>query len=347
MNYRILELESSQLFAKQANKTQILITNSIQTDIYRTRQTHSYEVRTISEIIAKKIGFDKAEELAYISMTHDIGHPPFGHRGAEILNDLFKKKGLQEGFSDNNNNLRMIEHNELSANDYELVSLIKYPKKLYPDQKKKYLYLLNRIVDTERKYWGKKLKRTVACNIMDIADEIAYTTSDLYDSFSTGYTKDILSIYFSKLVNKYKSEPKLFSILNSIVKAAESDYKRVLRNDIFNLKMILIENLYWNFDNANLEFKSILYKKLMKDIFSFTYKYFINNKSIELKKVKASNKLLKLTNHFLDKGPDSFPSDMYRYKYIVAKNEEDRLRIVRDMISDTTDIFVLNYKIKG
>jgi len=346
MNYRILELEASQLFAKQSNKTQILITNSIQTDIYRTRQTHVYEVRTISEIIAKKIGFEKMEELAYVSMSHDIGHPPFGHRGAKVLDKLFKDLGLNEGFSDNNNNLQMIEHNELSANDYELVSLIKYPKKLYPDQKKKYLPLLNRMVDKEKKLWGQNLKRTVACNIMDIADEIAYTTSDLYDSFSTGYTKAYLPPYFKNLVNKYKSEPKLFSVLNSIITAAENDYKRVLRNEIFKLKMILTESLFWDYEVSNLKFKSKLYQDLLTDIFNFTYKFFINNSSIEKKKVKASKKLIKLTNYFLNNGPDYFPSDMYRYKYNISKTQEEKLRVVRDMVSDTTDNFILNYKIK-
>jgi len=346
MNYRILELESSQLFAKQSQKTQVLVTNSIVSDIYRTRQTHVYEVRTISEIIAKKIGFKRVEELAFVSMTHDIGHPPFGHRGAETIDKVFKKLGLNEGFSDNNNNLQMLEHNDLSFTDYEAVSLIKYPKKLYEDQKKRYLPILKKFLEEERKEWGSKLKRTVACNIMDIADEIAYTTSDLYDSYSTGYTCEVMNKAFFELAKKYKSEPKLFSALNGIAIAAENSYKRVLRAEIFNLKMILIENVYWDYEKANLLFRSSAYKELLKDIFSFNYKFFIKNKNIENKRVKVVKKLEKVIYDLIKKGPESFPSDMYREKFLSSTSEIERLRIVRDMISDTTDSFIINYKLK-
>jgi len=345
MNYRILELESSQLFAKQAKKTQVLITNAIHSDIYRTRQTHVYEVRTISEMIAKKIGFKKIEELSIVSMAHDIGHPPLGHKGAEMLDKIFKKEGLSEGFSDNNNNLQMIELNGLSFSDYEMVSLIKYPDKLYPEQKKKYLNMLRRYVAEEKVEYGENLKRTVACNIMDIADEIAYTTSDLYDSYSTGFLKpEDMSQQLNELAKKYKSNPKLFSVLSGIAAAAKNNYKRVIREEIYKLKIFFIEDTIWDYKLSNLTFKSDLSKKLLSDIFCMNYKFFIKNERVEKKRKKALKKLEKVVKYFLTCSYKDFPSDMYKEKYKIAKNRKEELQIIRDMISDTTDSFILNFK---
>jgi len=346
MNERILELESSQLFAKQSQKTQVITSNSVFSDIYKTRQTHVYEVRTVSEMIAKKIGFKRIEELAIVSMSHDLGHPPFGHKGAKTLDRVIKSCGLKEGFSDNNNNLDMIEQNGLSFTDYELISLIKYPNKLYKYQKEKYIPVMERIVLEESKIWGKNLSRTVACNIMDIADEISYTTSDLYDSYSTGFISgELIGFQFKKLSEKYKSQPKLYSILNGISNAGFNNYKRVLRDEIFKLKLFLTNNCYWNYSEANLKFSDNESKELLSDIFSFTFKYFINSKKNLKKRSKVQQKFEKFIRFFLATEDKYMTSDMYREKYKIAKTKEDKLRIIRHMCSDTTDEFVINFKL--
>jgi len=344
MNERILELESSQLFAKQAYKTQVLITCSPHIDIFRNRQTHAYEVRTVSEIIAKNIRFDKIPELSYVAMTHDCGHPPFGHAGATAIDKAFKDAGLMEGFSDNNNNIDMLTLNGLSVSDYELVSLIKYPGKLYPYQKKQYLKLLTEVLSEERKDWGDRLNRTVACNIMDIADEISYTTSDLYDSYSTGYTKDLMPEFFAGLAQKYKSDPSLYSVLTSISNSSKEEYKRALRSDIFRLKMLLIKNVYWDYDHANLRFRDKPHRDLMQEIFSFTFKNFIHSAKVGAERDLAVQKLNSVIDFFLNCTPDKFPSDMYREKYLSENTKEGRLRAIRNMVSDMTDLYVLNFK---
>ena len=341
---RILKLENSQAFFKLSGKSQIIIAGAKKIDFYRTRQTHSYEVKSIAEVIAKNIGFDKLEELGLVCLAHDLGHSALGHEGAEILDKISKDYGISEGFSDNNNNLNIIEHNSLDFNNYELVSLIKYPEKLYKSQKKVYLPMLDYYVKEESKIWGRNLKRTVACNIMDIADEIAYSTSDLYDSFATGYTKDNLYNFLLNEADTFKSHYKLEAILRAAADSVKTKNKRSLRDFLLELKLLLINDIYWDYNLAQPTFKNKECQLILNRIISFNYKEFIKNKEIVKERKRAISKFEKFIKFYFECEPSKFPSELYKNKYRFAKTKLQKLKIRRDMVSDTSDQYVLSFK---
>lgn len=344
---RILQLENSHLFFKLSGKSQIITAGQNEIDFYRTRQTHSYEVKTIAEIIAKQINFKKIEELSLVCLAHDLGHSAFGHEGATMLNKMSLKYGISEGFSDNNNTFNVISHNGLVFNNYELVSLIKYPKKLYESQKKELIPLLNFYIKKESKRWGKNLKRTVACNIMDISDEIAYATSDIFDSFATGYTTLKLGPFLNKLADRFKSKSKLSAILRLTANASERGDKRIVREYLFKLKMLLIKDIYWDYEESNLLFKSFESKELLKSLIKFNYSEFIYNNDLQEKRKFAISKFKKFAKFLFLSDPEYFPSDLYRSKYLSEKTKLGKLKIRRDMISDTSDQYVLNFKVNN
>jgi dGTPase len=95
-------------FRRLTHKTQVFV--APRGDHYRTRLTHTLEVTTISRTVARALGLN--EDLAEaIGLGHDLGHPPFGHIGEEVLDRCLKER-FGEGFRHYEHSLRVVEHLE-------------------------------------------------------------------------------------------------------------------------------------------------------------------------------------------------------------------------------------------
>ncbi len=92
----------SSAFRRLEGKTQVFSPGL--DDYYRSRLTHSIEVAQIGRTIAKVLGLNESLTEA-ICLAHDLGHPPFGHSGEEVLNDLMADYG---GFEHNAQTLRIV-----------------------------------------------------------------------------------------------------------------------------------------------------------------------------------------------------------------------------------------------
>lgn len=191
-------------FRRLQGKTQIF---SSSTDFLRTRVTHSIEVAQIGRGLALR--FDVPESLVEAAcLGHDLGHPPFGHTGEEVLakemNRVSKRVGEDAGsFEGNAQSFRLVTRLEAKSADYvgldlsraALLGLLKYPyspaarhsKFLYPDDAETYggwLFegtgkaLLERRDDDDP-------PRTFPCQLMDWADDVAYSVHDLEDGIAS------------------------------------------------------------------------------------------------------------------------------------------------------------------
>ncbi len=92
----------SSAYRRLAHKTQVFTGD--RGDYHRTRLTHTHEVASIARTVGRvlRLNEDLIEALA---LMHDIGHPPFGHAGEDVLNDCASETG---GFNHNMHAVRIV-----------------------------------------------------------------------------------------------------------------------------------------------------------------------------------------------------------------------------------------------
>jgi dGTPase len=159
-------------FRRLENKTQVFTRRY--SDHFRNRLTHTIEVSQISRTIAAelKLNEDLVETLA---LVHDIGHPPFGHSGEETLNAAMQEYG--DSFDHNLHALHIVEQFEQRYADFPGLNLTfevregiikhscEYDAKQFPHLNEYFL----------------DLRPPLEAQLIDLTDEIAYSTADLDD----------------------------------------------------------------------------------------------------------------------------------------------------------------------
>jgi len=163
-------------FRRLEYKTQVFVYH--EGDYYRTRLTHSLEVAQIARSICKSLQLN--EDLAEsVALSHDLGHPPFGHTGQDVLNRLMKDHG---GFEHNKQSLRIVKLLEKRYPEFDglnltwevLEGICKHTK----DEE-------NPITSAEGVRYP-----SLEAQIADLSDAIAYNAHDLDD----GITSDLLDL---------------------------------------------------------------------------------------------------------------------------------------------------------
>ena len=79
----------SKAFRRLKHKTQVFV--APEGDHYRTRLTHTLEVTQISRTVARALRLNEDLTEA-IGLGHDLGHPPFGHIGEDVLDDCLRER---------------------------------------------------------------------------------------------------------------------------------------------------------------------------------------------------------------------------------------------------------------
>ncbi len=166
----------STAFRRLEYKTQVFVNH--EGDYYRTRLTHSLEASQIARVIASALRLN-ADLVETITLSHDLGHTPFGHAGEDELKGLMKDHG---GFDHNLQSLRVVDFLEEHYPDFRglnltyesRVGLFKHPELAEEAEKRgmgKFDHFKSPILESQ---------------VVDLADEIAYDNHDVDDGLTSG-----------------------------------------------------------------------------------------------------------------------------------------------------------------
>jgi dGTPase len=183
-----------------AAKTQVLSPAST-ADFARNRLTHSLEVAQVGRELAVALDVS-ADVVDTACLSHDLGHPPFGHNGERALNEWAEPIG---GFEGNAQSLRILSRLEAKVLDDDdrsvglnltrasLDATCKYPWTVdspVPDpggRLKFGVYPEDEAVFRWMREGAPGRLRCIEAEIMDLSDDIAYSVHDFEDAIVNGY----------------------------------------------------------------------------------------------------------------------------------------------------------------
>jgi len=330
----------STAFRRLKHKTQVFVNTT--GDHYRTRITHSLEVAQIARTLARY--FNLNEDLCEtISLSHDLGHTPFGHAGEDALNECMKPYG---GFDHNIQTVRIVTLLENKYYNFKGINLsletidglVKHNGKVTNQDK------INSMLG--KNFFKNKINYlkspSLEAQIAAISDDIAYNSHDLEDGLRAKlYTiEDLKNIpILTKIITKHKKFIKLKGselVLRQIIREIINEMvKDIILNTKKNLKKQKINSIFDVYGTKSL---LVSFSKEMK-LFDTAIKSFL------MKKMYLSENVLKKTNNgkkiirFLFVKIKQNPLKFIKKSVFQRDNVE---RNICDYIAGMTDRYAIN-----
>ena len=213
----------SKAFRRLKHKTQVFI--DPKGDHYRTRLTHTLETAGISRTVARALRLNEDLTEA-IALGHDLGHPPFGHTGEEVLDEI-----LYERFG------RRFRHNEQSLRVVELL-----------ERDGRGLNLTAEVCDGILHHTGPSEPGTLEGKIVRVVDRVAYINHDIDDALRAGLlVHDELPLEDIELLGDRGSR-RIDTLVHDLVEASSAAGDIVQSKEIghamLNLRAFMFERIY-------------------------------------------------------------------------------------------------------
>jgi dGTPase len=324
----------SRAFRRLEAKTQVFTRRY--SDHFRNRLTHTIEVAQIARTIARQLGLnvDLVEALA---LVHDVGHPPFGHAGEKALDAAMREQGYS--FDHNLHALRIVEDFELRYAAFRGLNLtfevregiIKHSHDYAADQ---FPELGEYLLDC---------RPPLEAQLIDVADEIAYSTADLDD----GYESRLLTLeqirkgvpvferFYRQVESTYPDTIDKLKFNESLRRVLDRWVGDLITNTTERVKQTGVRTLE---DVRSCQQRLVVLspaadeeRRQAKD---FLYKNLYFSTTLNPEKDDAERVITELFNFWMAK-PDQLPSN-YREKAA----HEPLARVVCDYVAGMTDNYI-------
>ena len=328
----------STAFRRLKYKTQVFVYH--EKDYFRTRLSHSIEVSQLARSISKV--FNVNDDLSEaISLSHDLGHTPFGHAGEDVLN---KKMEIVGGFNHNFQAIKILTLLEKKYLNFDglnlsfetLDGILKHNGPInckLPD----YINSVLEFFGADKSTYG-----SFESQIAAICDDIAYNNNDIDDGLYAGLF-DIDQISAIPIVDKVIKSIKLnnkdkkrfnYEVVRGLIKLMVDDL-------ILNTKENIKKNNIRSYDQIlSLNKKIVCFSDDIKDQ-ELKLKFFLKKNMYEHARVKrmtikAKKIITDLFELFIEE-PSLLPTEWSEFE-----NKDQKLTKVCDYISGMTDKYAIN-----
>lgn len=169
--------------------------------MFHTRQQHTIKVAQVGRRLAQKLCKEQPKDALHRGLdpevveaaciAHDLGHPPFGHIGEQVLDELVSRHD-DDGFEGNAQSFRILtklairfpEHNGVDLTRATLAASLKYPwhrSKTGKGSRKWSAYRSEQADFVFARAYHNHDEKTLEAELMDWADDVAYSVHDLED----------------------------------------------------------------------------------------------------------------------------------------------------------------------
>ena len=324
----------SRAFRRLENKTQVFTRRY--SDHFRNRLTHTIEVAQISRTIAAELGLNE-DLVEALALVHDVGHPPFGHAGERTLDLVMREHG--DSFDHNLHALRIVEQFEQRYADFPGLNLtfevregiVKHSRMPsvaeFPELSE---YLLD-------------LRPPLEAQLIDLTDEIAYTTADLDDGveamiLTRAQVREGVPLFarlYTDVEELYPGAPEKLKFNEALKRVLD----RVVSDLISNSRQIIDEAGVRSVEAVRrcpriLCGLSPEVAGEQRQIREFLYQSLYFSRELEPEKAQAEQVITELFRYFL-KFPEELPSS-----YQEKMRHQPLYRIVCDYIAGMTDSYI-------
>jgi dGTPase len=351
-----------------AAKTQVAV--PWENDFQRTRLSHSLECAQIGRELGESLGADP-DLLETACLSHDMGHPPFGHNGEEALAEVAKDFG---GFEGNAQSFRLLTRIEAKTVDKDgksvglnltrasLDAATKYPWPRAINPRKFGVY----DDDVEIFNWVREGapvdRKCIEAQIMDWSDDCAYSVHDLEDAIFVGQVKVLnferdFDILHSEMQSGYGSTAtkeeaagalERLQTLSCWPRYYDGTHRSLARLKDSTSQLIgrfvlaaELETRKVHGDGPLMRYSADLVipreQQVEVDFLKAIAGHYLINAAASQERYAKQQVLIKELVEMLHKHADTNLDSIFAKDWAVATNDTERMRIVIDQIASLTD----------